>query len=253
MGRVLSIDLAYTTVRNVGICLLEEDRGAVTAYDFLQPSRLGLSDPPVPGVFAKAIHAFCLDEGISLLILDGPQGWKDPSSTLVHCRRCERILNAPAKTGIVGQVKPANYTRFVEFSIAIFANLTEREALLATGPSIAPPVDRLLVLESLPLSAWRKLKIPPLPAKARATVADCEERFAALTTLFRLKPKRRASHDELQALIAGLGGVAILGGNCGGYLAEGSPPFRHEGSWVEGFIVNPVMQSGFPRGEVRNV
>ena len=241
MGRVLSIDLAYTTVQNLGICLLEEDRGIVKEFNFLQPSQLGLADPPVPALFGEAIYSFCVDEGVRLLILDGPQGWKDPGSELVHCRRCERILNAPAKTGIAGQVKPANYIRFVEFSISVFRELVERGALLARSPRIEPPSDRLLVLESLPLSAWRKLRIPPLPAKARATEADCEERFAAVAKLFGLKSNRRPSHDELQALIAGLGGVAILGGNVHGYLAEGSPPFRHEGSWVEGFIVNPVI------------
>jgi hypothetical protein len=182
-----------------------------------------------------------MGEGIRLLILDGPQGWKDPGSELVHCRRCERILNAPAKTGIAGQVKPANYTRFVEFSIDVFAELISHGARLACSPRIEPSTDHLLVLESLPLSAWRKLKIPPLPAKSKATEADCAERFFAVAKLFGLKSTLRPSHDELQALIAGLGGVAILGGNTHGYLAEGSPPFRHEGCWVEGFIVNPMI------------
>jgi len=241
MRRVLSIDLAYTTVQNLRICLLEEDQGVLSGYNFLRPSRLGLTDPPIPAVFGEAVYRFCMDEDVRLLILDGPQGWKDPGSELVHCRQCERILNAPAKTGIAGQVKPANYTRFVEFSIEVFAELVARGARLACSPRIEPSTDRLLVLESLPLSAWRKLKILPLPAKAKATAADCEKRFFAVAKLFGLKSTLRPSHDELQALIAGLGGVAILGGNINGYLAEGSPPFQHKGSWVEGFIVNPVI------------
>jgi len=27
---------------------------------------------------------------------------------------------------------------------------------------------------------------------------------------------------------------------CDSYVAEGVPPFQHEGHWVEGFTVNPM-------------
>jgi hypothetical protein len=242
MGKVLSIDLACSCVRNLGICLLEEDHGRVVACNFLQPSQVGVTDPPIASLFANAIYTFCVHESIGVAMLDGPQAWKDPRSGLVHSRLCERMLNAPAKTGILGQVKPANYTRFVEFSIAIFASLVERGAILATNPEVVPVLDRLLVLESLPLAAWRKLKIAPLPAKAKATVIDREEKFRELARRFGLDLGLRPSHDELQALVSGLAGVAISGRNPDGYLAEGSAPFQIEGSWVEGFIVNPRMR-----------
>jgi hypothetical protein len=174
------------------------------------------------------------------VLLDGPQGWKHPANGLKHSRLCERILNAPAKTGTVGQVKPVNYTKFVEFSIGVFSHLIAGGALLATDANIEPVADGLLVLESYPCSAWRKLKMTPLPAKAKATPSDCEDRFGELTGRIGLNLKPCPSHDELQAFVAGLAGIAIVGRKHDGYVAEGASPFQHDGHLVEGFIVNPM-------------
>lgn len=241
MNSVLSIDLAHTTVRNVGICLLEEEHGRIASSIFLRPSQIGIADPPDPVSFGAAIFKFCLHERVHLVLLDGPQAWKDPANGLLHSRVCEKLLNAPAKTGVFGQVKPANYTKFVEFSISVFANLIGRGATLATNPIVEPMPNGLLALESLPLSAWRKLKIDPVPAKSKATLLDCESRFEDLRRSFELACEPRpASHDELQALVAGLAGIAIVGRKPNGYVAEGAPPFQHKGHWVEGFIVNPM-------------
>jgi len=239
VSKVLSIDLAHTTVRNLGICLLEEAQGQVDACDYLQAAQMGLRDPPVADGVADAIFDFCMNEQIHLVMLDGPQGWKDPSNGLPHSRVCERILNTPAKTGTLGQVKPANYTQFVEFSIAIFASLVKRGASLASNPIIQLLPDRLLVIESFPLSAWRRLNIVPLRSKRKSTATDCENRLRELKTRFGTHLGQPSSHDELQALVAGLGGTAIAAQNHDRYIAEGVAPFHHEGTWVEGFIVNP--------------
>ena len=240
MGKVLSIDLAHTTIRNLGICLLEEKHGRIASCSFPKPSQLRLADPPDAAPIAAAILKFCLRESIRVFLLDGPQGWKNPTNGLKHSRLCERILNTPAKTGTLGQVKPINYTKFVEFSIGVFAHLIAAGALLAVDRSIEPIADGLLVLESFPRSAWRKLKITPLPAKAKATPSDCEERFGELAGRYGLNPELHPSHDQLQALVAGLAGIAIVGQKHDGYVAEGASPFQHDGHWVEGFIVNPT-------------
>lgn len=240
MGKVLSIDLAHTTIRNLGICLLEEKHGRIESCSFLKPSQLRLVDPPDAAPVAAAILEFCLREGIRVALLDGPQGWKSPTNGLIHSRACERILNTPAKTGTFGQVKPSTWTQFVKFSIAVFSGLIAHGATLASDRSIVPVPDRLLVLESFPFSAWGKLEIAHLPAKAKATPSDCKKRFGELVRRYGLNPQQCPSHDELQALVAGLGGIAILGRKHDGYVAEGVPPFQHEGHWVEGFIVNPM-------------
>jgi hypothetical protein len=238
--KILSIDLAHTTVRNIGVCLLEEKQGRVASSIFLKPSELGLADPPDPTMLGGAIFKFCLDERIPLLLLDGPQGWKDPDNGLVHSRVCERILNTPAKTGTFGQVKPAAYTQFVQFSIAVFADLVLRGAILATEAIIKPVQDRLLVLESFPLSAWRKLKLIPLGAKSKSSAFECESKYHELLRHVGYSSSLYPSHDELQAFVVGLAGIAILGRRSTGYVAEGVPPFQHEGHWVEGLIVNPM-------------
>jgi hypothetical protein len=128
----------------------------------------------------------------------------------------------------------------VEFSICVYAHLIAAGALLAISRSIEPIADVLLVLESFPRSAWRKLKITPLPAKAKATQSDCEERFGELACRYGLNPELHPSHDQLQALVAGLAGIAIVGRKHEGYVAEAASPFQHDGHWVEGFIVNPT-------------
>lgn len=84
MNIVLSIDLVHTTIRKIGVCLLEESRGRIGSTTFVEPAQLGLVDPLHSGSFAASIYKFCLDEHIHLLLLDGPQGWKDPANGLAH-------------------------------------------------------------------------------------------------------------------------------------------------------------------------
>src|SRR5207244_3718820 len=50
-------------------------------------------------------------------------------------------------------------------------------------------------------------------------------------------------HDELQALVAGLAGVALEGGDELGIRVAGVSPIEIDGAWREGFIVNPTRQS----------
>ena len=239
MSTVLSIDLAYKSACDLGICLIERTRRRRLRVSFPHFWKLGIENPPSPKQLAHAIHRFCRDNGILIVFLDGPQGWKDPKSGLKHSRICERKLNAPAKTGAVGQVKPRNYLPFVRFSISTFAELVKLGAKLTRKPTVIIPKNRLLVLESLPLSAWRKLKIAPLPAKRRAQLVDLKDRLRKLQRFYRFHVHYQPGHDQLQALVSGLAGVAILAGNTSGYIAEGAPPENQTGVIVEGFIVNP--------------
>ena len=160
----------------------------------------------------------------------GPQALKDrggsPTNGMIHSRICERILNTPAKTGTFGQVKPATWTQFVKFSIGVFSSLIAHGATLACDRIIVPVPDRLLVLESFPFSAWGKLETAHLPAKAKATPSDCEKRFGELVRRYGLNPQQCPSNDELQAFVAGLAGIAIVGRKHDGYVAEGTSPFE---------------------------
>jgi hypothetical protein len=243
MGQVLSIDLACNRSKDFGVCLIEEKQGRAGKVRFVDPDlELGLPKCPKlePARCAEAIWSFCEKQTINVLLLDGPQGWKDPSSKLPFSRQCEKLWKAPGKMGLCGQAKPRSFATFGRFSIDLFARLTQRGAQLVAEPCVAVPSGQILVVESFPTSAWRELRILPLPAKRRK-VGDEERkiRLQILESLFGFRAPRLPNHDELQALVAGLAGIAILAGDPSGYLALGEPARQVDNVNVEGFIVNP--------------
>lgn len=238
---VLSVDLAYVDYRDVGIAVLETADGG-TACRFVP---VALRGSPSPDGLAKYLDRLSADSGASHMLIDGPQGWKDPDNGLPHSRRCERTLNTPAKTGLPGTVKPANYGPYVAFSIALYERLTGAGWQLFQNEGAAPrDATRRVLVESFPLSAWRSLSIPGLPAKKNARPSDLEERLTALHDVFPLEVASEPNHDELQALVAGLAGVALERDAVADVAAAGVAPFRLAGSWREGFIVNPRRPTG---------
>ncbi len=240
MGKILSIDLAYRRVRDLGICLIEERKGKVASVSFVDPEKeLGFEHPPSAEELAEVINNFCHQKKIRVLLLDGPQGWKSQTNGLNHSRICERLLNTPGKTGTRNRAKPKNYLPFIRFSIEVFAHLLRMKGILVQKSLITMPRNGFLLVESFPMSAWRKLCIVPLPAKRKAQQSHMICRLRLLQRLFGFRAPRMPNHDELQALAAGLAGVAILAGHTDGYIAEGAPPKRVGGVIVEGFIVNP--------------
>ncbi len=235
--RILSIDLAHTSYANLGIVSFDEnDRSHVA--EPLSARQLGLTGQPSPHELAYRIDDACKKMEIYTLIFDGPQGWKHPDNGLEHCRVCERKLNTPGKTGLPGHSKPANYLPFIDFSIEVFHALTERGFELMTSSS-----DGRLVLESFPRAAWGKLGIRPLPSKSKSTVSDLVRADEDLRRLFSIQFPEGFTHDELQALVAAFAGVAFARGDKAGHEVTGVPPISHEGTWREGFIINPTREA----------
>jgi len=240
MGKVLSIDLAYRRVRDLGICLIEEHRGRPTTARFVDPKGdLGFKRPPSAQELAETISNYCHENEIRVLLLDGPQGWKDPSSNLKECRYCERILNTPGKTGVRPQTKPKNWRDFAEYSVSLFDSMVRAGGELVRTPVISFAGERLLVIESFPAGAWQMLCMSPLRAEWRKKPAALKGRLKTLQRLYGFRCEGCLTHDGLQALVAGLAGVAILAGNAARYIALGVPPNRDNGVTVEGFIVCP--------------
>lgn len=233
---VVSVDLAYRNYRDFGVAVLEPGPfGAVYELLVVAP---GGRPKPEPGEFADLAIEICERVGASLVLLDGPQGWKDPANGLTHSRRCERLLNAPAKTGLPGSVKPANYAPFVTFAIRVFDSLHER-GWPRYDPATWSPGEGTAI-ESFPLSAWRSLRLPCLPAKRRSQEADIRRHLDSLIGTGLLASGALPSHDQLQALVSGLAGLGVLAGARDSYDVVGSSPFALEGAWREGFIVNPT-------------
>ena len=99
---------------------------------------------------------------------------------------------------------------------------------------------RRVLVESYPYAAWKSLGLAPLPSKRRAKVSDLAAAYAALRTLIPFTTDRPPNHDQLQAIVAGLPGLALDERNSAAVRIVGNPPRREDGHWREGFIVLPL-------------
>jgi hypothetical protein len=235
--KILSVDLAHTSYANLGIVILAETHGGFSAQA-MAASDLDLAGKPSPDELAAELATACRNLSAPVLLLDGPQGWKHPDNSLPDRRICERLLNTQGKTGPPGSSKPANYLPFITFSIAVFHALVAQGFELWSGRG-----GSLFAVETFPYSAWRHLGLRFLPAKRKAQSEHLKQATNDLRSLFSLDIPDGFSHDELQALVAGLAGVPLARGCPTGYVATGIQPSFVEGTWREGFIINPTREA----------
>ena len=239
---ILSVDLAFRRWRDLGIVVMERRRepGAAVQCEIL--SNLGAEDEPGPvlaEVLAGRLNHLCGIRGIRIVMLDGPQAWKSAENGLHHARLSEQQLNTSAKTGLPGMVKPVTYRPFAEFCVDVYDALCRRGwKRLASSDQPKDRSEHVLV-ESYPYAAWKALGIRPLPAKKRATVCDLAEAFAALQATVPVTVNRPPNHDQLQAIVGGLAGLALEARDPAGARIVGSTAKREDGHWREGFIVVP--------------
>lgn len=241
---VLSVDLASKRYTDNGIVILENGQRRPRMID---PGVLGLEGKPAPSEYASALARLALEYEVRFIILDGPQGWRSPASPIPHMRLCERAVNAPGKTGTVGVVKPATYLKFIEFSIALFATLRRDHGyrLLCSDWQRIP--DQLWLAESYPTAAWKTIGLKPLPAKPKTTTDDLARMGEALSFVSGLEIPQNPNHDQLQALVASLAGIAVLQGIPGKLLLLGVDPWvDKDGHVLEGLIALPRLDGGIP-------
>ena len=261
---VLSVDLAYRRWSDQGIVVLDRARPGATMPDLPKGGRLGLSRQPdrtvhceilpsqgpdeAPGpvdanILAGQLNHLCTVRGIRVIMLDGPQAWKSRSNGLEHSRVSERQLNTAAKTGLPGMVKPVTYRAFAEFCLDVYDALCRRGwRRLETHDQPGRPPERMLV-ESYPHAAWKSLGLKPLPSKRRSRVSDLAEAYGALRALIPITTSRPPNHDQLQAIVGGLPGLALEERDTAAARIVGNAPRREGGHWREGFIVLPVPPS----------
>ena len=250
MARILSIDLACTSYEKFGACRIEGVGRPPWPYRLVKPGELGLNGTPRAAACAEALARYCAAEGIEVLLLDGPQGWKDPRRALSSCRECERELRCPAKTGVEGRVVPRNYRAFVEFSIGLFSTLALRWGMALLSRAAPRPRAGVLLVESYPHAAWKGLGLPPLRAKNRCSLEDLDRHADILFERLGLDRPPSVSHDEIQALAAGAAGAALAAVPAGeapgkprGCTLTGIDPVRSErGYFVEGLIAVPALE-----------
>jgi hypothetical protein len=207
----------------------------------LRPAPAG---PVDANLLAGRLNHLCGVRGIRILMLDGPQAWKSRTNGLEHARVSDRQLNRATKAGLPGMVKPLTCRTFAEFCMDVYDALCRRGwQRLATqeqpDPEREPSQERILV-ESCPYAAWKSLGLKPVPPRRRARVSDLAEAWAALRSIVPIVSNRPPNHDQMQAIVAGLPGLAIEERNATATHIVGNPPRREEGHWREGFIVLPL-------------
>ncbi len=233
---VLSVDLACRSWADLGVVLLEQKANSIACEVIRWPEPYA---PPVVEL-ALRLDRVCQERDAGILMLDGPQAWKSDDNGQVYARVSERELNTPAKTGLPGNVLPGTYERFVGYCLALYEALERLgwQRLNSRDSSLALP--RKILIESYPHAAWKSLGIPVLPAKRRCRVSDLAEAFAALNAILPITTSQPPNHDQLQAIVAGLPGLAIERRNAAEARIVGVPPRREAGHWREGFIVLPL-------------
>ena len=233
---ILSVDLAYKRYADIGVVLLKQIDGDI-CYD---PIKLPSSDDPSPQKLAETLNEICSRNEIRLLMLDGPQGWKADDNGLIHSRKCERELNTPAKTGRPFEVKPANYAPFVRFSVEVYDALGDLDWKRLPDLQSSSDTSHRWLIETFPLSAWNTLCINSLPSKRKCRGANLNTYLDGLQRLFPLRQNQSQllTHDEIQATVSGLAGLAIESRQWKDCRCSGIPPRLVDGHWREGFIVN---------------
>lgn len=252
---VLSVDLAFRRWSDLGVVVLSRASSqpalpvtceilSLDPPEPAAPNRLAPINPEIdPEILAGRLNHLCAVRNFRILMLDGPQAWKSGTNGLLHARISERQLNTAAKTGLPGMVKPATYRSFAEFCMDVYDALCRRGwHRLQSRPQpdqAVAPLERVLV-ESYPHAAWKSLELKPLPAKRRARVSDLAEAYRALRAVVPFTTNRPPNHDQLQAIVGGLPGLALEDRDPAGLRIVGNPPRREQGHWREGFIVLPL-------------
>jgi len=101
-----------------------------------------------------------------------------------------------------------------------------------------PAVGTQVLVESFPLSAWRALALPYLPAKANCKATTIVAHLDLLRERFPLRVEAQPNHDQLQAIAAGLAGLALERNAWDELEVSGQAPTFEDGLWREGYILN---------------
>lgn len=238
---VFSVDLASKRYKDFGFAFLP---AGSSEPGFPKAEDLNLTGEPDPETCAKVLNDLCKASNVSVLLLDGPQGWKHPRSPIEHMRLCERVLNTPGKTGALGSAKPKTYLSYIQFSIDLFQELRLKHGWELLTKAWHNRRRARWVVETFPSSAWELLGLPRLPGKSKARRADLNDWTKQLATVTGYKLPSKLAHDELQAAVVLPLGEAIVARDPESVIAVGVEPILTPAGIVqEGCIANPRFPS----------
>lgn len=236
VGTTLAVDIASRRYQDFGFALRRQGDPTVA---LLTPEELGLEDPPEAETFTAALAGFAYAEGIDVLLLDGPQGWRHPDSPIEHMRLCERVLNTPGKTGTPGHAKPGNYLNYIQFSIDTFHHLRADHGWNLLTEDWTARSSAQWALEVYPSAAWSLLGLDRIPGKRRGE--DLEPWRQALARVTGYVLPKDMTHDELQAAVVLPLGSAINNKREDQVVLAGVDPFIQDGVVYEGLIASPRL------------
>lgn len=242
MACVLSVYAPSESSVGFGFCRLAAENSSIVAT---MPSadELGLVGRENMGALADSLMERCEQQDVRVLVICGPQGWKDPHTPHGKRRVCEAMLNTPFCTGVPGQAEPESHLRLARFSIPLFAALSERGGRLAEFEPITVPETGLLLLESFPGAAWPSVGLEPLPPVDRVKHDDPHQACVNLRSTFGIGFPGHPSYEQAQAFVTALAGLAALNDDREGYRAAGAPPHPVDGKQREGYIVLPTAKT----------
>ena len=234
---VLSIDLASKRYADFGLAQIDPDSKSPS---FPKPQDLGLKDPPQVSECAAAIDSYARSHDSSVILLDGPQGWRHPKSPIEHMRLAERVLNTPGKTGTPGQAKPKTYLAYTTFCIELFDALRNEFDWMLIRDGWEKRRKGRWLGESFPSAAWGLLGIERLPSKVRRDRTALRKFTRRLAKATGYDLPRDLTHDELQAAVVLPAGEAIAQRDPSRLIKVGFDPLpAPKGSVYEGWIVLP--------------
>ena len=251
--KVLGVDLASRTWADNGTALIEFEGNNWISVQVKCIQWPG--DELSPLAMATAIDRFAKKNDVSAVSLDGPQGWREPNAPQRKGvgRWCEYLTRTQGKTGERGagergRAYPKTQYGWISFCIEVFKLLQEMNDKHVVNDSARREVEFLgagkyWLLECFPTSIWRESNLKPLPGKARMRHLPLVPWIDRLSQRYGLPQfiGGPASHDDLQAVVAALPAVGVLGGPCtaipkgnaGRRVSDDHPSGPH---WVEGII-----------------
>jgi hypothetical protein len=236
---VISVDLASKNYADIGVVVLERAGERIMVEPIRLTPERGFAGRPEAKALADFLAQYAAEIGATTILIDGPQAWKSPNTEAPHSRRCERELWTPGKTGLPCTTKPANYLGFIQFSISLFDLLHAMKWPRLKSIELAPTTDHVAV-ETFPTAAWRELGLRPLLGKRKSRPEIVAAKLSELCRSFTLDVYPDLTHDELQALVAGLAGLDLVRERQAGYKVAGCEPVEVDGYWREGFIICPT-------------
>lgn len=236
---VLAVDLASRKYEDIGFAFLSV---GVVEVKFLKALDLRLRGKPLASDLAPALNQYCVDQDVTVLILDGPQGWKSPRTGIEHMRIAERVLNTPAKTGLIGHVKPGSALRYVAFSISLFHSLRVDFGWNLLTSNWHSARRKRWVVEGFPTSAWKTLGLSSLPAKSRTKRKELDRWANDFKIVSGYQVGPGLTHDGLQAAVMLPAAKAIQSQNVNGVILSGmNPRYSRSGDVLEGWIASPSV------------